>query len=143
LRPARVSLIRDCVVCRRVLVGIRPENKKITTTRLSRKLFELMCCQIVEPDCFVNASIIPLPVLVVKTLCSKLVNDCTSNRWSVDTCGLVQPGNDIVHRPTMGSRDSGICAAFEQGGQKIAMFLALGTPICRQLLENTVVCKSN
>lgn len=59
------------------------------------------------------------------------------------TCGLVQLGNDIVHHPTMGSRDSGICAAFEQGGQKIAVFLALGTPICRQLLEDTVVCKSD
>ena len=59
------------------------------------------------------------------------------------TCGLIQSGSDIVHRPTMGSRDSGICTAFEQGGQEIAVFLALGTPICRQLLEDTVVCKSD
>jgi hypothetical protein len=41
----------------------------------------------------------------------------------------------------MSSYHSRVRTALEKGSQKIAMFLALGTPICRQLLEYTVVCK--
>lgn len=42
----------------------------------------------------------------------------------------------------MGGCDSRICTTLEKGGQKIAVFLTLGTPICCQLLEYTVICKS-
>lgn len=116
---------------------------KIVTTRLVRELFELFRCQIVESDCLVHTSIIPLSVFIVEALCSKLVNNCTTQQVVYSkTCRLVQPGNDIDQRPTMGSRDSRVCTAFEQGGQKITMFLAFGTPVRRQLLEYTVVCKS-
>jgi hypothetical protein len=141
LRPAKVSLIRACVVCRQCAGWHSTVESE--TTRLIRELFELFCCQIVESDCLVHTSIIPLSVFIVEALCSKLVNDCTTQQVEYSkTCGLVQPSNDIEHRPTMGSRDSRVCTAFEQGSQKIAVFLAFGTPVCRQLLEYTVVCKS-
>lgn len=119
------------------------ENEKITTTRLNRELFELFCCQVVESDCLVHASIIPLSVFIVETFCSKLVNDCTTQQVGHSkTCGIVQRGNNIDHRPSMGSSDPRICTTFEQGGQKIPVFLSFGTPVCRQLLEYTVVCKA-
>jgi hypothetical protein len=119
------------------------ESEKTLTTRLIRELFKLFCCQVVESDRLVHTSIIPLSVFIVKALCSKSVNGCTIQKVGYSkTCGFVQPGNDIDHRPTMGSRDSRVCTAFEQGCQKIAVFLAFGTPVCRQLLKYTVVCKS-
>jgi hypothetical protein len=57
------------------------------------------------------------------------------------TCGFVQLADNVDHRPAVSSYHSRVRAALEKGSQKIAMFLALGTPICRQLLEDTVVCK--
>jgi hypothetical protein len=38
-------------------------------THLSRELLEFFCSQVIEPDCLVYASIVPLAILVVETLC--------------------------------------------------------------------------
>jgi hypothetical protein len=74
------------------------ENEEITTTRLSRELFELSCCQIVESDCLVHTSIIPLAVFIIETLCSKVSERLHNQQVDVQkTCGLVQPGDDIDH----------------------------------------------
>ena len=60
------------------------------STRLSRELFELLCCQILESNCLVHTSIIPLSVFIVEALWSKLVNDRTTQQVEYpETCGLV------------------------------------------------------
>ena len=49
----------------------------------------------------------------------------------IKTCGLIQLGEDIDHRPTMRSYDPRIGITLKKWCQEIAMFLAFGTPICR------------
>ena len=52
-------------------------------TSLGRESFKFLCRQIVESDSLIHASIIPFPVLVVETLCSKLVKGCAPNKYNV------------------------------------------------------------
>jgi hypothetical protein len=49
----------------------------------------------------------------------------------IKTCGLIQLGEDIDHRPAMRGYDPRVCITLKKGSQEIAMFLAFGTPICR------------
>ena len=52
---------------------------EIEITRLSRELLKFFCSKVIESDCSVYASIIPLAVLVIETLYSGLVSSCASN----------------------------------------------------------------
>jgi hypothetical protein len=48
-------------------------------TRLGRELLKFFRSKVLESDCFVYASIIPLAVLVIETLYPRLVSSCKSN----------------------------------------------------------------
>jgi hypothetical protein len=48
-------------------------------TCLGRELFKFFRRQVIESDCLINASIVPLAVLVIKTFYPGLVSNCITN----------------------------------------------------------------
>lgn len=119
---SRIQLTCFVRVLRRYVLPARERLLDYSLRCLGREQFPFLRRQIVHAKRLIRASIIPLPVLVIKAF----------GRFSHVT-------KYVNGRPPMSSDDTRIGGTLENRSEKVPVFLSIRTPVRRDLCQNAII----